>query len=122
VRWILLVIFCVLLPGCASGRPYLAGPWDAPHLSVTADDVDAETCQVHELPLQDGDAQILYGLIVPTKEYQRASMEWFPHAGAWVWGGCVWSPDVAEEAVVKYCSACREAYSQWSANRDEQFE
>ncbi len=64
-------------------------------------------CEVHNSELEDGKANIRYGLIVLPDEYRKAREKLFPNANSFVLGGCIIGG--VSETQVKFCRLCREA-------------
>src|SRR5436190_14041152 len=68
-------------------------------------------CEAHWIPLQEGVAQIIYGLLEFDESYLSDRKDLFPNARSWVGGGCVtMDMDMAE---VDFCLLCREAETVW---------
>ena len=72
---------------------------------------EPKLCEAHGLPLQEGLAQILYGLIEFDNAYLTDMKDLFPRAMSWVGGGCISSD--TDTAQVAFCSLCREAEGVW---------
>jgi hypothetical protein len=70
-----------------------------------------EVCQLHNIPLQLGFAEIAYGLLAIDDAYFEDKPHLFPHSKAWVAGGCVFGN--VHATPVDYCPECREAEVVW---------
>jgi hypothetical protein len=72
---------------------------------------EPKSCEVHSVPLQEGLAQIAYGLYEFDERYWADKKVLFPNSNSWVAGGCIRN-DV-EVAQINFCSLCREAEDVW---------
>jgi len=72
---------------------------------------EPKNCNVHMLPLQQGLAQIAYGLYEFEEAYLDDKRYLFPNSNDWVMGGCISSDVVVSE--VDFCSLCREGEVIW---------
>lgn len=70
-------------------------------------------CDVHGQPLQRGTAAVIWGLPVVGDAESRARLALFPNAHTHTYGGCMVPADAASEVEVWFCSACRQAESDW---------
>lgn len=70
-----------------------------------------KNCEVHGIPLEEGKAEIAYGLIGMDDRYWQDKRYLFPNSNAWVLGGCI-AQDI-EFAEVDFCQECRQAEKVW---------
>jgi len=81
-------------------------------MSTVEFDSDAK-CDVHGQPLKRGKAEVIWGLAVVSEAETRARLTQFPNACTHTYGGCMVPADAASEVAVSFCSACRQAESEW---------
>lgn len=72
-----------------------------------------QTCSLHNIPLVEGVAPILYGTFIPNSEHQATEVSSHPFANSVVRRPC-WVENETHAKVI-YCPACREAWSKTPA-------
>jgi hypothetical protein len=79
--------------------------------------IEAKSCEVHGSPLQEGLAQIAYGLYDFDERHWAHKMSLFPNANSWVVGGCI-SGDL-DTTQVEFCEQCRRAEDIWQQTKGD---